>query len=477
MSTLATNVPAGASGGKPPVRDREGPAGGGPGHWSRSRTTAVFAALAVCLVLAFVARGVPGTGLAQAISIVPLFVILGLLFLQVNMLVAALAGGVMAMIIGGIGIADANKALLEQVPKMLAITVPIINSAVAMAVFKAGGYASALTLVRRSIGGRVEYVGAFIVILQAAATYMSGIGGGSAMVIAPLAFAAVGAIPAVIAGMSIAAAASFTTSPASLESSVVSQLSGVPVVDYVATMRPFWLLFCAIAIVIAFVGTRRAKTLFRGEEAEEFRNLSNAELWKRTIPAVFLLFAVIAGPFVNKLVGSPLLGPLVYTVITVGLVYLCSNFSLNQSADAMVDGSSYILTRLFQVGLFLIFITVIEKTGAFATIAGVVREVPLSMVVPAAVLAGFAIGVPAGAYVGSILTLILPITVALGFSPLAIGLVTIGVGFGSQLSLVNITMQALSAGFRIPLIQVSKGNAPFVLSCLALLVVLAFVAV
>ena len=447
----------------------------GKGSFLNRRNTIIVATLALCIVLAFVARSMPGSGLALVIGIIPLLLILGLLFAQVNMLPAAFAGGVMAMIIGGIGLADANKGLLEAVPKMLSITVPIINSAIAMAVFKAGGYAAALTLVRRNIGGRVEYVGAFIVILQAAATYMSGIGGGSAMVIAPLAFAAVGAIPAVIAGMSIAAAASFTTSPASLESSVVSQLAGVPVIDYVATMRPFWLIFCAIAVVIAFVGTRRAKSLFKGEESEEFRNLSNGELWKRTIPAVFLLFAVIAGPFVNKLVGSPVLGPLAYTIVTIALVWLCSDFTLNQASDAMIDGSAYILTRLLQVGIFLVFIGIIEKTGAFATIAGLVKTVPPAMVVPAAVLAGFAIGVPAGAYVGSILTLVLPITIALGFSPLSIGFVTMGVGFGAQLSLVNITMQALSAGFRVPIIDVSKGNAPFVGGCLALLLGMAFV--
>jgi len=441
------------------------------------RNLGILGVLVVCAALAFFARSVPGTVMAQLIGVIPIILILGLLFLQVNMLVAALAGAVMAMIHGSIGLVDANKGLLEAVPKMLSITVPIINSAIAMAVFKAGGYTSALTLVRRNIGGRVEYVGAFIVILQAAATYMSGIGGGSAMVIAPLAFAAVGAIPAVIAGMSIAAAASFTTSPASLESAVVSQLSGTPIGDYVTTMRPYWLLFCAIAIVIAFVGTLRAKSLFKGEESDEFRAMSNAELWKRTIPAIFLLFAVIAGPFVNKMFGGPVLGPVVYATITVALVYACSAFTLNQSVDAMVDGSSYILTRLFQVGLFLVFIGIIEKTGAFGTIAGVVRMVPLMLVVPVAVIAGFFIGFPAGAYVGSVLILILPIAVALHFSPLALGFVTIGVGFGSQVSLVNITVQALSAGFRISLIDVSKGNAPYVLSCLALLLALSFVMV
>lgn len=442
---------------------------------SRSTTIAIFVTLAICLALAFVARGSPGTGLAMAIGVLPILLILGLLFMQVNMLVAALCGGIMAMVIGDLGIVDANKGLNEAVPKMLSITVPIINSAIAMAVFQAGGYSAALTLVRRSIGGRVEYVGAFIVILQAAATYMSGIGGGSAMVIAPLAFAAVGAIPAVIAGMSIAAAASFTTSPASLESAVVSKLTGTPVADYVATMQPYWLLFCGIAVVIAFVGTKRAKSLFKGEEPEEFKSMSNGELWKRTIPAIFLLFAVIAGPFINKALGTPVLGPVSYAVITLALVYFCSDFKLGQTVDSMIDGSSYILTRLLQVGLFLIFIGLIEKTGAFGTIAGLVKTAPPSLVVPAAVLAGFAIGFPAGAYVGSILALILPITVALGFSPLAVGFVTIGVGFGSQVSLVNITMQALSAGFRIPLIQVSKGNAPYILSCLALLLVLSFV--
>jgi hypothetical protein len=240
-------------------------------------------------------------------------------------------------------------------------------------------------------------------------------------------------------------------------------------------MQPYWLLFCAIAVVIAFVGTKRAKSMFQGEEPEEFRNMTNAELWKRTIPAIFLLFAVIAGPFVNKAVGAPVLAPLVYMIVTIALVYFCSDFSLNKSVDAMIDGSSYILTRLLQVGIFLVFIGLIEKTGAFATLAGLVQLAPTSLVVPAAVIVGFAIGFPAGAYVGSILALVLPITVVLGFSPLAVGFVVIGVGFGSQVSLVNITMQALSAGFRISLLQVSKGNAPYILACMALLVVLSLV--
>ena len=97
--------------------------------------------------------------------------------------------------------------------------------------------------------------------------------------------------------------------------------------------------------------------------------------------------------------------------------------------------------------------------------------------VPAAVLAGFLIGVPAGAYVGTILALILPVTISLEFSPLAMGLVVMGVGLGSQLSFVNITMQALSAGFQIPIERVVKCNLPNVLACLVGLIGLSFVVV
>lgn len=435
----------------------------------------MLSAVALCMLLAFFAAGQPKDQIFyQVVSIVPLILILTLLFLQVDMLVAALAGGCMSMIIGGIGIATANQVMLKEIPGMLGVTVPIINSAIATAVFKAGGYTAALTLVRRAIGDRTEYLGAFVVILLAAATYMSGIGGASAMVIAPLAFAAVGVVPGVIAGMSIAAAMSFTTSPASLETSVVAKQTGIDAAVYVSTMQPFWLMFCVIAIVIAFVDAKRKKGMFKGEENEDMKKLSNADLWKLTAPAIFLLFAVIAGPAVNKFFGSPVLGPMMYSIITIFLIYVCSHFTLNQSSMAMIEGSTYILTRLFAVGIFVAFVRIIEMTGAFNTIAHVVQAAPNVAYVPVAVFIGYLIGVPAGAYVGSILALILPVTVTLGFTPIQTGLVVMGVGLGSQMSPVNITMQALSAGFQIPVLQVSRGNAPYILGCLVLLMAIAF---
>ncbi|WML37132.1 hypothetical protein [Clostridium sp. OS1-26] len=413
-------------------------------------------------------------GFKAVIAIIPLIVILVLLFKRVNMLVAGFIGGVMAMIIGGITLAQANDFFLKAIPSMLSNTAPIVNSAIAMAVFQSGGYTAALTLVKRGIKGRVEYLAAFIVILQAAATYMSGIGGGSAMVIAPLAFAAVGAIPELIAAMSIAAAVSFTTSPASLESSIVSKLGNIQVAQYVDTMRVYWLVFVAIAIVIGFYGAKKRKVLFQGEESEEYKNKTNGQLFKNTIPAIVLLFSVIFGPLVNKALGFPLLSPLTYTIITLVLIFVCTEFSLNKSVDAMIDGSTYILVRLFQVGIFLTFINMIGKTGAFAAIVSVTKAAPAAFVVPAAVFAGFLVGVPAGAYVASILALVLPVIASLGFSPVALGFVAMGVGLGSQLSFVNITMQALSSGFQLPIIDVVKGNGKWVGGSVLLLLIISF---
>ncbi len=403
------------------------------------------------------------------LSVVPLIVILALLFKRMNMIAAGMVGGLMAMLIGGISLGAANALFLDTMPKILTMVVPIINAAVAFAVFKSGGYTSALTLMNRAVKGNVGIMAAFIVLLQAAATYMSGIGGGTAVVIAPLAFAAVGAIPEVIAGMSIAAAVSFTTSPASLETGIYAKMTGVAAQDYVSFMRPYWLFFCVVAMAIAYYGAKKRGGLVNTGSQVEENTLSDAELKKTTIPAVFLLFSVLAGPMVNTAVGIPIFSPLVYSIVTILLITVCTRLNLNESFDALVDGSSYILTRLFGVGFFLTAIYLVEKIGAFNTIAGIASAAPSWLMYPAGILAGFMVGVPAGAYVGTVLALVLPIGIALNFPPLAMGFIVMGVGLGSQLSFVNITMQALSSGFQIPIEQVVKGNAPWVLTCLALL--------
>ena len=140
----------------------------------------------------------------------------------------------------------------------------------------------------------------------------------------------------------------------------------------------------------------------------------------------------------------------------------------------MVDGSTYILTRLFQVGIFLAFINIIAETGTFAVIAGVASAAPIMIMVPVAILTGILIGIPAGAYVGSVLTLVLPVAVSLGFSSVELGLVAVGVGLGSQMSFVNITMQALSSGFQIPILEVVKGNVKWISIASVFLIAIGF---
>ena len=414
-------------------------------------------------------------GFMAFVVVVPLILIIVLLILKFDMLVAGLAGGVLAMVVGGVSLATAQTEFVGGIQSMLSNTVPIVNSAVATAVFMAGGYTAALTLVRRAVKEQTWIMAAFIVILQAAATYMSGIGGGSAMVIAPLAFAALGAIPELISGMSIATAVCFTTSPASLETSVVSQLTGAEVGTYVSTMQLFTVIFVAVGVAVAIYGAIKNKGVFTGAIDEKFENMSTGQLAKMTIPAVFLLFAVIVGPQINNAVGMPVLGAFVYSIATIALVFLCTDFDLKQSCDALIKGSEYILTRLFGIGIFLCFINLISATGAFTVIVNFASGAPAFLLVPAMVIAGVAIGFPAGAYVGSILGLILPIAIGLDFSLLEVGFVTIGVAFGSQISYVNITMQALSSGFQIPIDQVVKGNLRWVGIAAALLVVLSAV--
>lgn len=414
-------------------------------------------------------------GFMALVVVIPLVLIIVLLILKFDMLVAGLAGGVLAMIVGGVGLATAQTEFVAAIQSMLSNTVPIVNSAVATAVFMAGGYTAALTLVRRAVKEQTWIMAAFIVILQAAATYMSGIGGGSAMVIAPLAFAALGAIPELIAGMSIATAVCFTTSPASLESSVVSQLTGAEVGTYVSTMQAFTVVFVVVGVAVAIYGAVKNKGVFTGAIDEKFEGMSTGRLAKMTVPAVFLLFSVIVGPQINSAVGMPVLGAFVYSIGTIALVFLCTDLDLKQSCDALTKGSEYILTRLFGIGIFLCFINLISATGAFTVIVNFASGAPTFLLVPAMVIAGVAIGFPAGAYVGSILGLILPIAIGLDFSLLEVGFVTIGVAFGSQISYVNITMQALSSGFQIPIDQVVKGNLRWVGAAAAILVVLSAV--
>ena len=140
------------------------------------------------------------------ISVVPLIVVLILLFRQRNMVVAAAAGGLLAIVIAylfrehlplvqesvngetRVVILDLKRAFYRfssTIPSMLSFTSPIVNASAAAMVAAFGGFAALLEIARRRLNGRMELLAAFVVMLQAFATYTAGLGAGNTVIFKP----------------------------------------------------------------------------------------------------------------------------------------------------------------------------------------------------------------------------------------------------------------------------------------------------
>jgi len=458
----------------------------------------------------------------QWISVIPLLVVLALLFRRQHMLVAGFAGGLLALIIAALfgpvlpviqetvqgntvnvqlTIPRAFQQFNNSIVAMLSFTSPIVNAATAAMVAGAGGYAASLELARRGLRGRIELLAPFVVLMQAFATYTAGLGAGNTVITAPLIAAAMGAPSGVIAGMAVATAGAFTTSPSSAESALVSRLAGFSDTGpYVEIMRPFFLLTVVAGMLIAWWDVRRrrdevvaeaavhAATKDSDREREESvskqvftlpPDTSTADLWRMTIPAIWLLGAVVLGRPINDLlrsVGLPqIMSPLFYVSVTIALVVLLARRRLEEATEGLVQGASFILVRLFAVGVFLAFINMIQDIGAFKVLADAALSVPSAIVVPVAAIVGFLIAVPAGAYSVAVMGLLGPALAAAGFSPLQLGFVMMVIGMGTQISWVQINVAALSYGFNVSVPQVVRYNLPFVIPVATVLTVLSFV--
>ena len=130
-------------------------------------------------------------------------------------------------------------------------------------------------------------------------------------------------------------------------------------------------------------------------------------------------------------------------------VIFCKEDSQKVSSN-LIDGSRFILTTLFGVGIFLGFINMIGYLGTFAELSGLIANAPEWIVIFLACLLAFVIAIPSGAFAAGVLTLILPTLVLIpGLSPLAFGLIAISVGLGTQISPVQINVAALSEGFKV----------------------------
>lgn len=416
--------------------------------------------------------------MSTVLVLLPLAVIVGLLIARRHMLVAGALGGITAMIVGGIGLGDASQLVVDGIADLLGVIVPILYAAAAAMVAKGGATQAVVTLAQRGLGTRISLLAGLMVLIQALATYTAGLGAGNTMVTAPLVAAAVGAVPHVVAGMAIATAASFTTSPASTETVVTAEFAGVELIEHANAMLPFTILFWAVGIGMAIWGVARHGALIQGRDGaatSEIADLPTARLWLRALPGVALLLLVVAGSRINDAIGVPLFTPVATVVIVVVLTYLCSPLSLNDTAETLVDGAQFILVTLFGVGIFLGFINILGEIGTFERIAQTAEFAPQAVVVPVAAIIAFLVAIPAGAFTAGVLTLVLPTLSTVGISSIGLGLVAIAAGLGTQISPVQINVAALSYGFGREIMDIVKGNFRFVLSALALLLVLSIV--
>ncbi|MBU5436959.1 hypothetical protein KQI42_02995 [Tissierella sp. MSJ-40] len=413
------------------------------------------------------------------INIIPLVVILALLFKRQHMLFAGLVGGILAILIGGLEFSKAAQMFVGGISNMLGITIPIIYAASAAMVSKAGSIESLVELSRRSLKGKISVLAGIIVLIQGFATYMAGMGAGNTMVTAPLVAAAVGAVPEVIAAMAIVSAVGFTTSPASTETVLAAESAGRDVIAHAAAMRPYTIAFYLLAAGLAIYGVHKRGVLIKENVKKEnnSNDKSNKTLLKQSIPAIALLVMVVGGSKLNALIGINLFSPATAVIFTGILTVILTPLSITETCDSLIDGSRFILTTLFAVGIFLSFINMVSELGTFQQLAALASNVPESIILPVAMIIAFLIAIPSGAFTAGVLTLILPTLSALGLPSEAMGFVAIATGLGTQISPVQINVAALAEGFDIDIIDVIKGNLKYILGTLVLLIVIGIIVI
>jgi Na+/H+ antiporter NhaC len=411
------------------------------------------------------------------INVLPLLVILFLLFMKQHMLFAGIVGGVLAILIGGISVGEATGIFIGGIGNMLGITVPILYAAAAAMVAKAGSIQSLVTLAKRGLKGKLSILAGIMVLIQAFATYMAGLGAGNTMVTGPLVAAAVGAVPEVIAAMAIATAVGFTTSPASTETVLAAESAGRDVMAHAAAMRPYTILFFVLAALLAVYGVKKRGVLTQHTASEEQVEEKTSLHLKKAAPAIALLTMVVGGSSMNGLIGFSLFSPATSVIFTAVLTVVLTPLTIDETCDALIDGSRFILTTLFSVGIFLSFINMIGELGTFEQLAGLVGGAPEVVIVPAAMIVAFLIAIPSGAFTAGVLTLILPTLAVLNLPSEAMGFVAIATGLGTQISPVQINVAALAEGFDREIIDITKENAKFVIPAMILLLVIATIVV
>lgn len=424
--------------------------------------------------------------LSQLLSIFPLALILVLLLppFRFHFLLAGLIGGAVAVFIGGLAPATVSKLFLDGMGQIMTIYSVMLFAATAMVLARCGCTKAVMELIHGWFGDKLEYVAGAMVLVQAAAVYMAGIGAANTLVTAPLVFAAVGFVPLTVVGMSIASGATWATSPSSAESAYISKQMGMSVTDYASYMFPYTLTFWVIGIALAWYGARRyrlAGKLQPGvalntptqpsnpapaialptEAAEESPVSPGLSPTRRAMPFFIMLVLILVGAPINRAIGMPLFSPVLIPLWVLIAAALLLWVNPNKLAAMFIEGGVTILRYLFAVAVFLGLINLLAEIGTFKAFASMVSFAPITLLTVAGLLAAFLVAIPSAAYTVGIDALIIPVLSALGVPVWAFGFVGIAVAQGAMMSPAQINVAATAHGFQTDIMTVVRTNAPY----------------
>jgi len=424
--------------------------------------------------------------LSQLTSIFPLVLILVLLLppFRFHFLLAGLIGGIAAVFIGRLAPATVTKVFLDGMGQIMTIYSVMLFAATAMVLARCGCTKAVMDLIRGWFGDKLEYVAGAMVLVQAAAVYMAGIGAANTLVTAPLVFAAVGYVPLTIAGMSIASGATWATSPSSAESAYISKQMGMSVTDYAAFMFPYTLIFWVIGIVLAWYGARRYRLSGKlkpgvalaagGPEAKPVSSLSLASqpaaetivdpklnTTRHALPFFIMLALILIGPPINQATGVPLFSAVLIPLWVLLATALLLWVHPNKLAEMFIEGGVTILRYLFAVAVFLGLINLLAEIGTFKAFASMISFAPITFLAVAGLLAAFLVAIPSAAYTVGIDALIIPVLSALGVPVWAFGFVGIAVAQGAMMSPAQINVAATAHGFQTDIMTIVRTNAPY----------------
>jgi len=448
-------------------------------------TGLVGAMMAVYLPITFFTREVltikppgigmnTGTGVLALLTIVPVVVVLVLLVMKFDMVIAGFVGGALAMVISGVNFETASMQMMEAMPAIFMDTRLIIDAALAGVILRTGGYGASIALMHKITKIKPAYIGIISIAWLAVCIFFSGNGAGSAFIIAPLAFIATGLSPLLATIFSFIIAVCIILSPFSVESGIIANAGGFEFGHIVFIMIGAFLIALFVGISVGIYRLKRTKiNALPKKEYGQLDKLSKRELFKLVVPLKFLVLCILFGPLINTFLGLSIMTPIVYLSGTLILIYLCTSLSANEVVAILIEAASHILGRLFQVALFFGFINIIASTGTFRMLANTVSLVSPSLMIPLAVLVSVLLAIPTGVHTTFVLGTMLPFVANLGFGPIDIWLVSLGATIGTQLSVANMGLQALSFGFDQSLMQIIKRNRLWVGIMTVMLVVIA----